>query len=834
MEITNISKTDSSNLTNQDYTTQDESLLNSLVINKEFGQPEDKVEVHISSPNGDLLSSIYDFRNYTTRSTIEDTSLYNTIELDPKSDLESFGYFKGQYDISYHFYRQLFQSSEANKFYITEISSDRTEIRISNNNLSYTELGQSYLNFITTRNSRAFYSDFLINAGNNTTYIGVNIALDNVNTSLPSLYIKLYEPLPSNFRLKDTFWIVEDISEVQSFNVNTEFIAEAVSDSTPLRGPNISIELTEKNNLTTPYLNLASLLDPSTSSSYQQLQSLMEEKSVEITVDYNDFTNFIHFSSAQERLENFKYKITQIQSIQSDINSLTNLNPLTGEGYINVSKASLQARVDTLISKFDGYEYFLYFESGSNNWPKTNTTKPYINDVPTSLASKNWLGSVEESSVFYGGKILDSNNYDTNNRDYIWNSFPEYIKSDTQNSNLELFVSMMGQHYDYIWTYARDITDLSIADNRIDHGISKDLVADTLRNFGIQLYTNSRGQDDLYISLLGIDANNNTLPSTGSLVIDTYVTASQYTIPSSDITKETYKRLYHNIPYLLKTKGTRRGLRALINCFGIPETILKVKEYGGNKKDQNIIEQFNEKFNYSLEADGLSIVWDKSQKQFLNTGEQIYPDTLEFRFKLGDTVPTQSILNTQGSGKLIRVTHTTGSYANIDFGLSNNSSLIYSTPIELPLYNEDWWTLNLTRETGSLNVSQTGSNQTYILTIGNKDDKGIQYLSSSSINVSGSTQADYNRYGWNTNNPINFPFSGSMQELRCWIGSIPTTNFQDHILNPQSIAFNGVTGSYDNLVFRLPLGAELDNNQGPTLYSVHPSSIPSFIGGGNH
>ena len=831
MEITNISRTDSSNPTNQDYTTQDESLLNSLVISKEFGQPEDKVEIHILSPNGDLLNSIYDFKNYTTRSTIEDTSLYNTIELDPKSDLESFGYFKGQYNISYNFYRQLFQSSEASRFYITEISSDRTEIKISNNNLSYTELGQSYLNFITTRNSRAFYSDFLINAGNNTTYIGVNIALDNVNTSLPSLYIKLYEPLPSNFRLKDTFWVVEDISEAQSFNVNTEFVAEATSDSTPLRGPNVNIELTEKNNLTTPYLNLASLLDPSTSSSYQQLQSLMEEKSVEITVDYNDFTNFIHFSSAQERLENFKYKLTQIQSIQSDIDSLTGLNPLTGEGYINVSKANLQSRVDTLISKFDGYEYFLYFESGSNSWPKTNSTKPYINDVPTSLASKNWLGSVEESSVFYGGKILDSNNYDINNRDYIWNSFPEYIKSDTQNSNLELFVSMMGQHYDYIWTYARDITDLSIADNRIDHGISKDLVADTLRNFGIQLYTNSRGQDDLYISLLGIDANNNTLPSTGSLVIDTYVTASQYTIPSNDITKETYKRLYHNLPYLLKTKGTRRGLRALINCFGIPETILKVKEYGGNKKDQNIIEQFNEKFNYSLNANDLSITWDKSYKQFLDTGNQIYPDTLEFRFKLDNTIPTQSILETQDSWKNIRVTHTTGSYANIDFGLSDNSTFIYSTPIELPLYNKDWWTLNLTRETGSIEVSQTGSNQTYTLTIGNKDTSGIQYLSSSSINIDGSTQFDYNRYGWDTTNPIMFPFSGSMQELRCWIGSIPTNDFQDHILNPQSIVLNGVTGSYDGLIFRLPLGSELDTNQGPTIYSVHPSQIPSFTGG---
>jgi len=831
MEITNISNTNPTNFINQNYTSKDESLLNSLVIDKEFGQPEDKVEIHIISPNGELLDSIYDFRNYTTRSTIEGSSLYNTIELDPKNDLLSFGYGNGRYDIVYYFYRQLFNSSESNKFYITEISPDRTEIKISNNNVSYNELGQSYLNFITTRNSRPFYSDFLLNYGDNKTYIGVNIALDNINTNLPSLYIKLYEPLPPNFKIKDTFWLVESISEPHSFNVNTEFIAEAISDSIPLRGPNLSIELAEKNNITTPYLNLSSLLDPSTSSSYQQLQSWLEEKSIEITVDYNDFSNFIHFSSAQERLENFKYKLNQIQSLQSDINSLEGLNPLTSVGYIAVSKNSLQSRIDSIITTFDGYEYFLYFESGSNSWPKTNSEKPYINDTPTSIPSKTWFGSTDYTSTYYGGKILDANNYDVNNRDYIWNNFPEYIKEDSQNSNLELFVAMMGQHYDYIWTYAKDITDLSVADNRIDHGISKDLVADTLRNFGINLYTNSRNQDDLYLSLLGMDSNYNTLPSTGSLIIENYVTSSQYTIPSNDITKETYKRIYHNLPYLLKTKGTRRGLYSLINCFGIPETILKIKEFGGSKKDQNLIEQFNEKFNYSLKNSNLSIPFDYSKKQLLDTGNIIFPDTLEFRFKLDVISPTQSLLETGDSWKRIRVTHTTGSYSTIDFGLSNDDTFIYSPSIELPLYNGDWWTLNLTRETGSIDISQTGSNQTYILTIGNKDDKGIQNYSSTSLTIDGSTQGNYNFRGWNNENPLNISFTGSIQEFRYWIGSIPTNDFKDHILNPQSIVCNGVTGSYDNLIFRLPLGSELDNNLQPVLTSVHPSPTSSFIGG---
>jgi len=843
MEITNISQLDPTQFINQDYKVSDESLLNSLNINKEFGLPEDKVEVHVISPNGDVLNSAYDFKNYTTRQTIEGTSLYDQVELDPKADLESFGITLGKYEIVYNFYRQLFFSTPATPFFISQISSDRTELKVSNNSVSYTDLGQSYLNFISERNSRAFYSDFLLNFGDNKTIIGVNIAFDNSNESYASLYIKLYEPLPPNFRLKDTFWLVESISEPYVFEVNTEFIAEATPDTTSLRGPNINIELAEKNNLTTPYLNLSSLLNSSVSSSYQQLQSWLEEKSIEITVDYTDFNNFVHFSSARERLENFKYKLTQIQSLQSDINNINNLSVSSSVTYTSASVLNLQNQLNTLIEKFDGYEYFLYYESGSYSWPKSGSIKPYTNLSPSTPESLVWFGSTDYTSAYYGGALLNADNYDIENKNYIWNNFPEYIKEDSQNSNLELFSAMLGQHYDYIWTYIKDITDLQVADNRVDFGISKDLVADTLRNFGMKLYTNSRNQEDLYLSLLGIDSNNSTLPSTGSYMINTYVTASNNTIPDNDIVKETYKRIYHNLPYLLKTKGTRRGLRALINCFGIPDTILKVKEYGGNRKDLNIIEQITPKFNYKLDLNSNSYVrlpFRPSYKQYLDTGLTIFPDTIEYRFKLNGTYPTQSIL--ESDYKHIKVIQKSGSFGDVSFGLSDGNSFLYSTPISIPIYNDDWWVLNLTRETGSLNANSLSTyttTNTYTLTIGNKSDYGIQYLKSSSITINGATQFDYNLYGWNTveninigNSSIYYPTSASVQEVRVWIGSIPVNNFKDHILNPIAYPENTVTGSYDKLIFRYPFGSELNNIVRGTYTSVHPAQTASF-GDGN-
>ena len=53
------------------------------------------------------------------------------------------------------------------------------------------------------------------------------------------------------------------------------------------------------------------------------------------------------------------------------------------------------------------------------------------------------------------------------------------------------------------------------------------------------------------------------------------------------VSKEIFKRLYHNMSYLVKKKGTISGLRQLINIWGIPNTILRINEFGGKNKDNS-------------------------------------------------------------------------------------------------------------------------------------------------------------------------------------------------------------------------------------------------------
>jgi hypothetical protein len=450
-----ISVVNSTNtFSNQNYDSKDASLLNEFDLNREFGAEQDTVELHIFSVNNQLLRSLYNFSNYTVQNTKDNSSLYDTLYLNPEEDLKSFGYSRGKYIPVYNFYRPLFLSTPDRRFFIKEISSDRTEIRVTTNDISYDALGTSYFNYLTSKQGKSFYSDFLLNFGENRTLIGVNTLLDTANTAEPSLFVKLYEPLPLEFTVKDTLWFIEQVSDPYSFTVDIQFIADEIETQLNyLRGPNTNIELNKSTNFTTKYFNINEILNTSLTSSYQQVKSYLEEKSIDININHETYDDFVHFSSAYERLENFKYKLTLIQNYQSDLNSLKGLDELTDDIYISASRATIQDNINSLTEKFDNYEYFLYYESGSKSWPKSNEYPPYNNLAVNATASLEWFGSIDEESDYYGGQILSASLYDGDNRNYIWNTLPAYVQEDLQNQNLELLVSMLGQHFDYIWTY---------------------------------------------------------------------------------------------------------------------------------------------------------------------------------------------------------------------------------------------------------------------------------------------------------------------------------------------------------------------------------------------
>lgn len=558
----------------QTYVPADKSLINSTYITPVFGNPNDYVEYFIKDQAGTVLSINYSSNRYKVGSDVNSqTGTTSVLYLDPEADARDAGYDRGVVDIKYNFFRTYLDSSPSaqQNFWIKEVSNSRTEIKAARQDLSNTQLETAFLNFNADLAADAYYPDFLLNFGLDQQVIAVNAIYIEEEGSGYVLF-KLYEPLPSDFDIKSTFWVVTTVADSADFNVSINVEPEVIQDSFPIKGPNYKVTVNNTAGQTTPYYSYQSLFNTAVTSSYQQLKSMMDEKGININVDYSDFTNFIHFSSITDRLQNFVYKLGLIEDATAGI---AGTNTVT-------AKATLQASIDNIITKFDGYEYYLYYTSASTAWPKRNSSQPYQLYSVTSSEALNWLGSdITMPSSTGMSMYYSSSLYDNLNSDLLQYSMPAYLRDDSSNDPYMTFLNMIGQHFDNIWIYLKDVTNRFSAENNPFVGISMDQVADALRGLGIQLYTNTSISDNIYYSLFGINPDGSLLPPTGSEVITNYVTSSIQTLPGTQITNEYYKRLYHNLAYLLKTRGTERGIRALVTTFGIPDNILQVHEYGG-------------------------------------------------------------------------------------------------------------------------------------------------------------------------------------------------------------------------------------------------------------
>lgn len=608
----------------QQYAADETSLITTSTIVSNFGLSTDYVEYFIRDLNDTIVAQSYNAQQYIPSLNITNNlaSTVTSVDLDPEKDVRSNGLDRGTTKIKYNFFRKLLSSGPAENYWIKEISTSRTEIKVGRQDLSNSDLLNAFNTFNGGVTSTNYYYDFLLNFGQDVQIIGTNLAYIEEDDNA-YLIIKLYDPLPTEYDVYSQFWVVQKAADSVQFEVSIEVQADNVVEVNRLRGPNYKVAINQKQNQTTPYYNYTSLFSTSVTSSYQQLQSWFDDKAISINVDYSDFSNYIHFSSATERLLNFQYKVGLIEAYQSDIaasNAVTNTPP----SIIAATNASLQQKIDDIITRFDGYEYYLYFESASTAWPKQNNIKPYQLYSTTSSVVLDWLGGTEVApSTGKLSMLYSSSLYDNLNKDNIQYSMPAYIKEDGNNQPYTTFLNMIGQHFDNIWIYYKDVSNRYSAENNPNVGISMDVVADALRGFGIQLYTNSNISDNIYYSMLGLNDVGSTLPLTSSqyaqlslsnsnltplpgnewlsasiylppfssenlneyvttfLTPSTGVTASFDIISPMQLEKEYYKRLYHNLAYLLKTRGTQRGVKALIACYGIPNSILTVNEFGG-------------------------------------------------------------------------------------------------------------------------------------------------------------------------------------------------------------------------------------------------------------
>jgi hypothetical protein len=558
------------------FSQADSQLVNQFGINTLFDRNKNYVELHIFNLADEILQSDYDYTNYLELGNAQSAGKEgaSVLTIDAVSDIKKYGYLNGDVKLLYHFVNNLFSAGRANtQFFIQDISADRTELKLQTFDLSDEEILKYVKDIQDKFNNQPYFNEFRLNFQNNDLLIGLNVDVlveggNNIVT------VKLYEPLPGSYGLKSTLSITELVSDSVVFEVDSITEPEVIPVDY-IRPANFNLDVIDNDVIPTQYFNYEELFSYPINNTNSQVYSLLNEKGAELSIDHTDYNNFIHFSSAYERLANFKYKLQLIEGYSSSLAQIK--NSVSQSVGITGSVSYYENLTQGILNNLDHYERFLYYKSSSYAWPKSNNTTPYINRPTANAIAQSW----------YVNQLAIANKYDLSNLNAVVNTIPSFLRDDPNNENYLTFVHMIGQHFDNLWIYTKGVSDKYNADNRLDSGISKDLVGEVLKNFGVKLYTSNKSIEDLFGSFIG------QAYQSGSEVISTYVTGSITGSntpigPSSvdNYQREVYKRIYHNLPLLLKSKGTERGLRALINCFGIPSDILDIKIYGGRNRNE--------------------------------------------------------------------------------------------------------------------------------------------------------------------------------------------------------------------------------------------------------
>jgi hypothetical protein len=821
--------------------------------------PSSYIELFVYDNNQNIIESNYNFTDYTflnQSQLISGSAVVNEIIIDPEKTLMDLGLDQGEYNPYYNFLNNKVGSNTQNLF-ISEISSDRTELRLDSISLGIQDMVDQSLGFIQERNNSQYFLDFYLNFGENKLVIANNIVLDNQNPDTPTILIKLYQPLPQEFTINSLLWIVTPFSSPTAYQVIFEDTIITVTDTANINGPNFNLNIKDQVNNSSQNLSYSDLTSTPLTSSFNQLNSLLEEREIDINIDYTNFTEFTHFSSVKTRLENFYYKVSLLEDYSASISSIiTDITGSTSSSLSVLNSITLyESKISDIITNFDGYDYYLYYSSGSYSWPKTTSEPPYLLATTGSNAVLTWFGSDVIGDPYYGGIILSASQYDELNPNSLYYSIPEYLRNDPSNDQYTLFIDMVGQFYDNIWIYYKDVTQKYNADNRLENGVSKDIVADAIRDFGLKLYQNNFSNEDLYTAFLGLTPEGGLFPFpniTGSLptpsgyeYVDTLISASNDYMPLDDVNKSLYKRIYHNLPYLLKSKGTLPGLRALITSYGIPDTVLRIKEYGGKDKvNSNDWDYWQNTFNYAFYTTGSnSIVSNWKLNPNWNSPDSV-PSTVSFRFKT-EGLPTSSIPYSQSlwntdtySSIVLQYTgsgYTTSSYsgsiidpyyqyANLVFTPDPTTYPGSSASIYLPFFDEGWWSVMVTRNGNNFNLH--AGNKIYE---GGDNGTLLGFYSTSSITEDSTfyTLGTLSNFASINNIVPGGPyeaFSGSLQEIRYYNSVISESVFKDYIMNPHSIEGNNLNSSPNNLAFRASIGGELYTGS----VSIHPKITGSW------
>ena len=596
-----------------------------------------------------------------------------------------------------------------------------------------------------------------------------------------STILKLYNPLPAAINENTTLWISKLLT-----NPLIETIILSEQDDIkcpPIKGPNFGVEVDFVVGQSTNYESLDNLILSASVSSSSQLvatylsSSLIETDDLNIQYANVNFTsshsgsemsgtgeylwnNFVHFSSAKERVDNFIYKVQLIEKYEQLISSSSN-------GANSISENNETERQTTkkqkLIQGFDGFEKFLYNKSEYTTNHSSSLTWPYNGDRLSSNDTivSNWYDNIIELAT----------EFDKTNVNWVQNNIPQYVVTNGDNESMLLFLSMIGHHFDTLYFYTKSIENSRGLGYKSKNTINDKLLFDILKSMGwdaknlaadTKLWDYVFGQNaDGSQKYISIDENGDEIKSKSA----------------KQRTYEVWRRIVNNLPYLLKNKGTRRGIYALMSCYGIPASNLSILEFGGpeittNTKSKLVMDNVTS----ALKMVSGSLI----QMEWKDTDKIRKPNTIELFVKPAYS-KNWTILS--GSNWDVKISGSVNSnYGKVIFNYSGSISM--STSL-LPIFNDRFFGLSVSSGSNGLklDVRQAEKERT---------------IFEESITSSAYTN-------WNNGSTLYLgnDFVGSVDEFRMWSEVLDTERFYEHVSFPEMINGNSITSSTTDLYFRL-------------------------------
>ena len=709
----------------------------------------------------------------------------------------------GNYRFILNFFRNWIGSYEQQYIVIDEISPDRTEIKlraIDPENQDFLQQIALYANSINQTNTNVtgnsyntIYKSFLLNFGRNQTVHYINSVVVG-----QYLYVKLQDPLPDNIEPEFKCWVVEERKMPYTDKVSIS-VLEAIKQFNQLSEPNWDAQGDYALSTNTGIQTWTNLLGSTVSTSQQIVDSYFSGSlsGIKLNIDYTDFNNFIFYSSAQERCLNFKYKLELLDYYNSQ--SVT-ISQISGS-VATANSQEFETKRTNLISGFDEFERFLYYESSSvlysNEYPHENpivsdVTGSYITPVPKTNSTRPYeLISVKstEFNTWFNSMLTSAQKYDSKNINSLSNTIPAHVVINQDNIEFSTFVNMLGHHYDIIYTYANHMQKIHSREENPKLGIPNELLYDVAKQFGWNLID---GNDNLNLwdYVLGTDEAGTPLTGSNSVVGDS--------LPARDRTYAVWRRIVNNLPGLLKSKGTRRSIQALLSCYGIPQSLITIKEYGGPRTSRvPIYEKYN--FNYSLD-----LINNTAGTVTINYDQPINSIELGFR--------TQNIEDNPNIPNTMNLFSVDGIDVVLDFTSGNKGTVQINgtASADIELYDGDWLN-SLVKTNGSMLELVVAKERLGKIVAAVSASHTASFNSTGTITLGGTSGGSR--------------LSGQLRELRLWTGSLNTEPFYNH--TKAFGAYDANVDTYDELVFRLPLNKKIDHAATSSLTGAEPN--PSDI-----